>query len=206
MIGAFYQPKAVITDVDTLQTLPDRELSAGLAEMIKHGLIADSEHADWLGKNMAALRAKQPNVLADAIAHSCGIKAHVVAQDEKEQGLRAILNFGHTFGHAIEHLQGYGSWLHGEAVGAGMVVAAYCSMQLGNITATEYQAMVDLIASAGLPTKLPAQSPIAFFEAMQIDKKNDAGKIRYVMLKQRGQAYVTALDDALVEAALRYHQ
>jgi 3-dehydroquinate synthase len=153
MIGAFYQPRLVVCDLDTLLTLPDRELSAGLAEVIKYGPIADLAFLDWIEANLDALLARDPAALAHAVKRSCEIKAWVVSQDERESGLRAILNFGHTFGHAIEAGLGYGEWLHGEAVGCGMVMAARLSLRLGLVDAAFVQRLTALVARAGLPVQ-----------------------------------------------------
>ena len=193
MIGAFYQPKAVLIDTDTLRTLPEREVSAGLAEIIKYGLIRDIAFLDWLEQNMSALRALQPQLVTEAIARSCAIKAEVVAADEREGGVRAILNLGHTFGHAIEAHQGYGKWLHGEAVGAGMTMALQLSRTLGWLTIEEEQRCTALIAAAGLPVTPPADMTEAdFTRLMAVDKKVLDGQLRLVLLKRLGAATVTA--------------
>ncbi len=193
MIGAFYQPKAVLIDTDTLQSLPEREVSAGLAEIIKYGLIRDPEFLTWLEQHMPALRALEPQDVTEAIARSCAIKAEVVAADEREGGVRAILNLGHTFGHAIEAHQGYGKWLHGEAVGAGMVMAIELSHLLGWLTSAEQQRCVALIAAAGLPIRPPADMQAADFERlMAVDKKVLDGQLRLVLIQQLGSAVVTA--------------
>lgn len=193
MIGAFYQPKAVLIDTDSLRTLPDREVSAGLAEIIKYGLIRDEVFLDWLEQNMAGLRALDPSLVTEAIARSCAIKAEVVAADEREGGVRAILNFGHTFGHAIEAHQGYGTWLHGEAVGAGMVMALQLSAALGWISAAQQQRGTALIGAAGLPTAPPPNMAAAdFTQLMAVDKKVLDGQLRLVLLKRLGEAVVTA--------------
>lgn len=201
MIGAFYQPKAVLIDTDSLRTLPEREISAGLAEIIKYGLIRDTEFLDWLEQNMPALRALQPELVTEAIARSCALKAEVVAADEREGGVRAILNLGHTFGHAIEAHQGYGTWLHGEAVGAGMVMALQLSHTLGWLTAEEEQRCTALVAAAGLPVAPPANMAAEdFTRLMAVDKKVLDGQLRLVLLKRLGEAVVTADFD---EKALR---
>ena len=193
MIGAFYQPKAVIADIDTLKTLDDRQLSAGLAEVIKYGLIRDPAFFDWLEQNMDALMARDADALAYAIDISCQTKAQVVAADEREGGLRAILNLGHTFGHAIETAMGYGNWLHGEAVGAGMVAAAEMSRRLGWLTEDDVKRATGLIARAGLPVQGPAELDAErAIELMQVDKKVLDGRIRLVLLKSIGEAVVTA--------------
>lgn len=193
MIGAFYQPKAVLIDTDSLRTLPEREVSAGLAEIIKYGLIRDTEFLDWLEQNMPALRALQPELVTEAIARSCAIKAEVVAADEREGGVRAILNLGHTFGHAIEAHQGYGTWLHGEAVGAGMVMALQLSHALGWLMAEEEQRCTALVAAAGLPVTPPMDMTAEdFTRLMAVDKKVLDGQLRLVLLKRLGEAVVTA--------------
>ncbi len=192
MIGAFYQPKAVLADTDVLKTLPKRELAAGLAEVIKYGLIYDVEFLAWLEQNIDGLNECDPELLAYAIKRSCEIKAEVVAQDERESGIRAILNLGHTFGHAIETEQGYGNWLHGEAVGAGMWMAADLSHRLGWISAGDLARTETLLRRANLPVRAPDDmSPERFIELMSLDKKVLDGRIRLVLLKQLGEAVVT---------------
>jgi len=192
MIGAFYQPQAVLIDTATLLTLPARELSAGLAEVIKYGLICDEPFLTWLEEHMSALRALDQVVLARAIERSCAAKARVVAADERESGVRATLNLGHTFGHAIETHQGYGNWLHGEAVAAGTVMALDMSERLGWITTAERERVVRLFISAGLPV-VPPQDMTAedFMEHMAVDKKVMNGKLRLVLLQGLGEAVVT---------------
>jgi len=203
LIGAFHQPRLVLIDVATLSTLPDRELRAGLAEVIKHGAIADAAFFGWLEQNLDALLARQPDALAHAVRVSCEIKARVVAEDERETGRRAILNFGHTFGHAIERCQGYGEWLHGEAVAAGMVMA--CGMS--GIDAAEADRLRDLVARAGLPVDPPAVGSSRLRDAMALDKKVLGKQVRFVLLKRLGEAYATAdypeamLDKVLQSAA-----
>jgi 3-dehydroquinate synthase len=191
MIGAFYQPRAVIIDIDTLNTLPDRELSAGLAEVIKYELIDDPEFFRWLEANMAALRQRDSAALAHAIERSCADKAAIVAQDEREAGRRALLNLGHTFGHAIETGMGYGQWLHGEAVGAGMCMAARLSRRLGWMAADEVERVERLVAAAGLPTAPPPLGADRFEALMAVDKKVQGGKLRLVLLHGIGKAVVT---------------
>ncbi|MDB2384366.1 3-dehydroquinate synthase [Endozoicomonas sp.] len=192
MIGAFHQPKVVMIDTDTLTTLPDRELSAGLAEVIKYGLICDKPFYHWLNDNLDALLARDPKALAYAINQSCLNKARVVAADEKESGIRAILNLGHTFGHAIETAMGYGAWLHGEAVAAGMVMAAELSTRLGMISREDVNSLIKLLKRAGLPVLPPADvSPNQFLELMAVDKKVLDGRLRLVLLNFIGQAVVT---------------
>lgn len=191
MIGAFWQPRAVLIDTQTLDTLPARELSAGLAEVIKYGLIRDPAFLGWLEANMAGLRARDGELLSEAILRSCAIKAEVVAADETEQGARAMLNLGHTFGHAIEAHQGYGQWLHGEAVGAGMLMAATLSQQLGWLSGDDVARVARVIESAGLPLSAPAAMDAeAFLERMRLDKKNLDDRIRLVLLHRLGEACI----------------
>lgn len=191
LIGAFHQPIAVVADTDTLVTLPDRELKAGLAEVIKYGAIMDSAFLDWLEQNMAGLLARQPEALARAIQRSCELKARVVEMDEREHGCRAILNFGHTFGHAIEALTGYGKWLHGEAVAVGMVMAADFSVTRGLLGAEDAHRLKRVLEAAGLPVTPPGVSGSAFMQAMAHDKKVLGGRIRLVLLRRLGEATVT---------------
>ena len=192
LIGAFHQPNIVLIDTDTLSSLPDRELKAGLAEVIKHGVAVDAEFFGWLEGNIDALLAKDPASLGHAIQRSCEIKSQVVAEDERETGRRAILNFGHTFGHAIEHCQGYGEWLHGEAVASGMVMAA----MLSDIGQDDLSRLVDLTRRAGLPVQPPKISAEAMMKAMGMDKKVLQKELRFVLLKELGSAYVTTEYDA----------
>jgi 3-dehydroquinate synthase len=198
MIGAFYQPQRVVCDLDTLKTLPARELSAGLAEVIKYGPIADMAFLDWIEANLAALLARDPAALAHAVRRSCEIKAWVVGQDERESGMRAILNFGHTFGHAIESGLGYGEWLHGEAVGCGMVMAAQLSQRLGLVDEAFARRLTTLIHAAGLPITGPRLGAERYMELMRVDKKAEAGEIRFVVIDGPGHAVVRAAPDALV--------
>ncbi len=192
MIGAFHQPNVVIIDIETLNTLPDRELSAGLAEVIKYGLIKDKPFYHWLQEHMDDLLARKSDKLACAILRSCENKARVVAVDECESGVRAILNLGHTFGHAIETCMGYGEWLHGEAVSVGMVMAADLSVRLGMITQEEADGIHALLLKAGLPVHPPeGMTPEQFMEVMAVDKKVLDGKLRLVLLKQIGEAIVS---------------
>ena len=202
MIGAFYQPRQVICDLDTLQTLPARELSAGLAEVIKYGPIFDMDFLSWIEANMPALMARDPAALAYAVVRSCEIKAWVVGQDEREAGLRAILNFGHTFGHAIEAGLGYGEWLHGEAVGCGMVMAARLSQRLGGVDAAFVERLIGLVRSAGLPVKGPRLGAERYLELMRVDKKAEAGAINFVVLDRPGHAVVRGAPDALVREVI----
>jgi 3-dehydroquinate synthase len=187
LIGAFHQPRLVLIDTDTLETLPGRELRAGLAEVIKHGAIADGEFFGWLEKNMERLLDRDAEALAYAIRRSCEIKAAVVADDETEQGRRALLNFGHTFAHAIENSLGYGNWLHGEAVAAGMVMAA----DLSDIDPVQRDRLQRLIDAAGLPLAPPDVGPVRLHDSMELDKKARAGKLRFVVLDRIGSARVT---------------
>ena len=192
MIGAFYQPRAVIIDTDTLNTLSDRELSSGLAEVIKYGLIRDPEFFAWLETNMDKLLARDAEALAFAIHRSCRNKAEVVAADERESGVRATLNLGHTFGHAIETGVGYGAWLHGEAIAAGMVMAVDLSQRLGWLATAETTRIEKLIKRARLPVRAPGSlSPARFLELMAVDKKVQDGRLRLVLLKHLGEAVVT---------------
>jgi 3-dehydroquinate synthase len=206
MVGAFYQPERVVCDLGTLATLPARELSAGLGEIIKYGPIADMAFLDWIESHVNELRACDPAALAHAVRRSCEIKAWVVGQDERETGLRAILNFGHTFGHAIETGMGYGAWLHGEAVGCGMVMAAQLSQRLGGVDAHFVQRLTTLIAAAGLPVRAPvldaADNAGRYLELMRIDKKSEGGEIRFVLLDGPGKALVRAAPDALVREVI----
>ena len=192
MVGAFYQPNAVLIDTTSLKTLPARELSAGLAEVIKYGLICDKPFLAWLEDNMQALRALDSAALTEAIRRSCAAKAAVVGADERESGVRATLNLGHTFGHAIETHMGYGVWLHGEAVAAGTVMALEMSMRLGWIDQAERDRGIRLLQDAGLPVVPPQEmTPAHFMEHMAVDKKVLDGRLRLVLLRQMGEAVVT---------------
>ncbi len=204
MIGAFYQPQAVLIDTATLATLPSRELSAGLAEVIKYGLICDEPFLGWLEENIDKLRGLDQAALTEAIRRSCAAKARVVGADERESGIRATLNLGHTFGHAIETHQGYGVWLHGEAVSAGMVMALEMSRQLGWISADERDRAVRLLSRAGLPVVPPANMRAEdFLKHMAVDKKVLNGQLRLVLLKRLGEAVVTSdFPREVLEAAL----
>jgi 3-dehydroquinate synthase len=190
MIGAFWQPRAVLIDIATLATLPDRELRAGLAEVIKYGAIRDVEFFTWIETNMPALLVKDRAALTHAIHSSCAIKAEIVAADEREAGERALLNFGHTFGHAIEAAQGYGEWLHGEAVAAGMVCAARLSERVCGFDPAETQRLTKVIAAAGLPTVPPAINPERWLDLMRRDKKVERGALRFVVLDRLGHASI----------------
>lgn len=204
MVGAFHQPRLVLADTDTLTTLPDRELRAGLAEVIKYGLIADAAFFGWLEDNIADLLAREPGALAYAIRRSCETKARIVAADEREAGQRALLNLGHTFGHAIETGAGYGRWLHGEAVGTGMVMAADLSSRIGWLPDGAAWRATALIAAAGLPTKPPENMDVErFLSLMAMDKKVRDGRLRLVLLRDIGAAEVTAdFDEAALRATL----
>jgi len=191
MIGAFHQPLAVLADMDTLATLPPAELRAGLAEVIKHGAIRDAVFFDWLESNIDALLRLDRGALAYAVKRSVEIKAAVVAVDERETGLRALLNFGHTFGHAIEAGLGFGAWLHGEAVAAGMVMAADLSARLGMLDRADADRLSRLVARAGLPVAGPALGPARYLDLMAIDKKAEAGRIRFILLDRLGAARIS---------------
>ena len=206
MIGAFYQPQLVVADLDVLDTLPERELSAGLAEVIKYGPIADAAFLEWIEDNLDALLARDKAALAHAVKRSCEIKAWVVGQDERESGLRAILNFGHTFGHAIEAGLGYGAWLHGEAVGCGMVMASELSAQLGLMPVNFIDRMRRLIERAKLPVQGPATiSPDRYLELMRVDKKAEGGEIRFVVIESLGRATMRPAPDELVARVIEAH-
>lgn len=191
MIGAFHQPRLVLADMDTLRTLPDREFSAGIAEIIKYGLICDEPFFGWIEVNMDALLDRDSPALAYAVERCCRDKAEVVASDEREAGRRAILNFGHTFGHAIEAVQGYGCWLHGEAVAAGMVMALELSRLKGDVDSELLERVRDLLQKAQLPQQSPVDMSVDdFLQAMQVDKKVVNGKLRLVLLRALGDAKV----------------
>lgn len=204
MIGSFYQPLRVVADIDTLDSLPQRELSAGLAEVIKYGPIADDSFMTWLEANMDSLLKRKPQALAFAIRRSCEIKAKVVGADEREGGLRAILNFGHTFGHAIETGLGYGQWLHGEAVGCGMVMGLELSHRLGLIGRDYATRVARLIERAGLPVRGPAISADDYLRLMRLDKKAEAGEIRFVVIERPGLAVLRSAPDALVASVVKH--
>jgi 3-dehydroquinate synthase len=188
MIGAFHQPLAVIADVAALDTLPERELRAGLAEVIKHGVALDEPFTRWLEGNIEKLLARDRAALTHAVRRSCELKAAIVAADERESGARALLNFGHTFGHAIEAGSGYGAWLHGEAVAAGMVMAAELSALMGHLKKDEVSRIRELIRRGGLPVKGPAIAPERLIELMAVDKKAAQGKVRFILLEAIGRA------------------
>ncbi|HAO60102.1 MAG TPA: 3-dehydroquinate synthase, partial [Psychrobacter sp.] len=203
MIGAFWQPQMVLADMHTLTTLPQRELSAGMAEVIKYALIMDADFLTWLEDNMSALMSLDKVALAEAVARCCQYKADIVAQDERESGKRALLNFGHTFGHVIETHEGYGKWLHGEAVAAGMVQAAQLSQQMGWISEQDVQRISEVLQAAHLPIKPPAIDTQTALGLMQHDKKVKSGQVRLILLKSVGEAVVTAdFDQTLLEAVL----
>jgi 3-dehydroquinate synthase len=204
LIGAFHQPAAVFADTDALRTLPDRELRAGLAEVIKYGLIVDREFFDWLEGNAAPLLARDTEALTHAIKRSCEIKAEIVARDEREQGDRALLNLGHTFGHAIESATNYSTWLHGEAVGAGMLLAADMSQRLGWVSGADVERVERVLKRFELPTDVSGLAAGTLAEKMKIDKKVAAGRIRLVLLKDIGRSVVTGeYDDAALRATLQ---
>jgi 3-dehydroquinate synthase len=206
MIGAFHQPRCVIADTDTLRTLTDREYRAGIAEVVKYGLIYDAAFFEWLERNADAFAAREPSAVIYAVRRSCEIKAEVVSADEREQGLRAILNLGHTFGHAIEAAAGYGNWLHGEAVAAGMVMAVHLSQQLGWLSAADQTRAVRLLERFKLPVQPPKIGAQRARESMGLDKKVLAGRIRLVLLRKLGQADVVAdYSNEALEATLRAH-
>lgn len=205
MIGAFYQPQRVLCDLAVLDTLSDRELSAGLAEVIKYGPIADEAFLGWIEDNLDALLARDRAALAHAVRRSCEIKAWVVGQDEREGGLRAILNFGHTFGHAIEAGLGYGEWLHGEGVGCGMVMASDLSVRLGLMPPAFLDRMRRLIERARLPVRGPALGAERYLELMRVDKKAEGGEIRFVLIDRLGSAVMRPAPDALVRDTLAAH-
>lgn len=202
MIGAFHQPLRVIADLDTLATLPRREVAAGLAEVIKYGPIADDAFFGWIERHADELVSLQPAALAHAVRRSCEIKADVVGQDERESGLRAILNFGHTFGHAIEAGLGFGKWLHGEAVGCGMVMAATLSMRLGLVDAGYVARLRALVERVDLPTKAPDLGRARWLELMRVDKKAEEGQVRYVVIEAPGRAAVRAVPDDVVAGVI----
>jgi 3-dehydroquinate synthase len=203
MIGAFHQPLAVVSDVATLDTLPDRELRAGMAEVIKHGLALDAGFVAWLEENIELLLRRDRAALSYAIRRCCELKARVVAQDERESGVRALLNLGHTFGHAIEASAGYGAWLHGEAVAVGMVMAAALSRQLGLIQEDDAARVRRLVERAGLPVAGPAIEPGELMALMAVDKKAAQGKLRFVVLEGIGRGALRGgIDEGEVRAAI----
>ena len=191
LIGAFHQPRHVVIDLETLESLPEREFAAGLAEVIKYGLVRDTVFFDWLVENVQLLKTRDTEALAFAIQRSCHIKAEVVAQDEREGGVRAHLNFGHTFGHAIERLQGYGEWLHGEAVAAGRVIASRLSVAKGSLAPSAVEQLEAFNHALGLPVALPRELPPRSYECDGQRQKVAAGKVRYILLREMGDAMVT---------------
>jgi 3-dehydroquinate synthase len=206
MIGAFHQPLAVIADTDTLNTLPDRELRAGLAEIIKYGLAFDAGFFDWIEANLDALLDRSSEALAHAIFRSCELKAQVVARDEREQGERALLNLGHTFGHAIESATGYVQWLHGEAVGTGLLMAADMSCRMGTVPVSLVERLRALLQRAGLPVDAPRVGAARALDYMRVDKKVQSGRVRLVLLRDLGRAIVTGdYPDALLHDTLAAH-
>jgi len=205
LIGAFYQPVAVLADTDTLSTLPDRELRAGLAEVIKYGLIRDAEFFAWMEAHMEGLLAREPAALAHAIRRSCEIKAQVVARDEREQGERALLNLGHTFGHAIESATGYTQWLHGEAVGVGLLMAGTMSRECGLLSSAVVDRLQHLLERASLPTRVRI-TPEQMLAHMRIDKKVKEGRVRFVLLRGIGDSFMTAdYQEAALHRTLAAH-
>ena len=204
LVGAFHQPRAVIADTDTLATLPDRELRAGFAEVIKYGALGDAEFFAWLEANVASLLARDMPALAEAIAHCCAHKAGIVARDETEQGERALLNFGHTFGHALETVCGYGALLHGEAVAIGMCLAARLSARLGMASDADAIALRALLERFGLATAIPAQTDVdALLAAMRLDKKNAGGRLRLILWRGVGRAQIAeGVDESAIRAIL----
>ena len=205
MVGAFYQPERVICDLATLDSLPAREVAAGLAEIVKYGPIADAEFLDWIEHNIDALLARDAAALLHAVGRSCEIKAWVVGQDEREAGLRAILNFGHTFGHAIEAGLGYGHWLHGEAVACGMLMASDLSARLGLVPGAFVDRMRRLLQRCALPTQAPPIGIDHFVDLMRVDKKAEGGEIRFVVIESVGRAGVRPAPDALVRQVIADH-
>jgi len=203
MIGAFHQPAAVIADVGALVTLPERELRAGAAEVIKHGFALDAALVGWLEANLEALLAREPDALTHAVRRSCELKAAVVAADERESGQRAVLNLGHTFGHAIEAGAGYGAWQHGEAVAAGMVMAAELSVRAGLLDASDLARLRALVLRAGLPARGPAMAPERYLELMALDKKAAGGRMRFILLERTGRAVLRGdVEERLVHETL----
>ena len=205
MIGAFYQPERVVCDLDTLASLPERELSAGLAEVIKYGPIADAVFLDWIEAHLDRLLMRDAAALAYAVQRSCEIKAAIVSADEREGGVRAVLNFGHTFGHAIEAGLGYGRWLHGEAVGCGMLLASELSVRLGLMPESFAVRMRAVCERARLPVHAPDLGHDRYLELMRVDKKTEGGALRFVVIEAIGRASVRSVPDADVRATLVAH-
>lgn len=202
MIGAFHQPRAVISDIATLDTLPQRELRAGLAEVIKHGFALDAAFVDWLERNIEKLVGRDRDALIYAVRRSCELKAAIVAQDERESGARAFLNFGHTFGHAIETATGFGPWLHGEAVAAGMVIAAELSVRANLLGREDAGRIRALISRAGLPTHAPSLAPERWQELISLDKKSARGQVRFIVLEGIGRAKQMGIEAPVVQEAI----
>jgi 3-dehydroquinate synthase len=202
LIGAFHQPQLVISDTATLATLPDRELSAGIAEVLKHGLLADRDYFDATVRDLPALRTREADALTRAIARSCEIKAGVVERDERESGERALLNLGHTFGHAIEALTGYEAWLHGEAVGCGMVRAADLSQRIGLLAREGLEPIRAAVQAAGLPARIDGLSAEAAIRSMRGDKKAEGGEIRFILLERIGRAVQRTVPDSVLRQTL----
>lgn len=202
MVGTFHQPSVVVADTDVLRSLPSRELSAGIAEILKHGLLADASYFEAVVADLPALRERDAGALGRAIARSCEIKAAVVARDERESGERALLNLGHTFGHAIEALTGYTEWLHGEAVGCGLVLAADLSRRLGTIGEGDVRTVEQAVKRAGLPPRIAGLGAEAALSSMRGDKKAEAGAVRYIVLEKIGRAVQRPVPDALVRETL----
>ncbi|MEP6739262.1 MAG: 3-dehydroquinate synthase [Caldimonas sp.] len=198
LLGAFHQPRLVLADLDVLGTLPQRELIAGIAEVIKTAAVADAAFFTWLEANIERLLQREPSALAHAIERCCVLKATIVASDERESGLRAILNFGHTFGHAIEAGVGFGTWLHGEAVGCGMVLASDLSVRVGKLAAADAARITSLVERAGLPVRAPRMDAATWIEFMQHDKKVERGTVRFVLLDAIGSASLRPADGAVV--------
>jgi len=205
MVGAFHQPRLVLADLSTLRTLPDEEFAAGLAEVIKYGPIADLPFLEWIERNIGQLRSRDDETVAYAVKRSCELKADIVGKDERESGLRAILNFGHTFGHAIEAGMGYGTWLHGQAVAVGMIMAAELSASLELIDRGAVERIARIISAAGLPEQGPSMPATRYLELMRVDKKSEGGEIRFVLLDEMGRACVRSAPDELVVAAIECH-
>lgn len=205
LIGAFHQPSTVIIDIDTLKTLPPREISAGLAEVLKHGLLGDADYFTQVANAIDSLRAGDTAVLTQAVARSCEIKASIVGRDERESGERALLNLGHTFGHAVEAMTGYSRWLHGEAVGFGLVLAADLSRSLELLHDSDVNRITDAVARAGLPTRIEGLSASEAIEYMRGDKKAQAGEIRFVVLEKIGKASVRTVPMPVVMRTLTAH-
>jgi 3-dehydroquinate synthase len=201
-VGAFHQPQLVLSDTSTLRSLPERELSAGLAEVLKHGLLADDRYFDDTVHALPALRARDDAALAHAIARSCEIKAAIVERDEREAGERALLNLGHTFGHAIEALTGYTRWLHGEAVGCGLVLAADLSRRTGMIGDDAVEAIAAAVQAAGLPARIAGLPADAAIDAMLGDKKTERGALRFILLERIGRAVQRTVADEQLRATL----